>query len=69
MGLVMSRLGLTLHPVKTRLVDLKYGKEGFVFLRCTIRKKRSIQRKPRWHFLQRGPRPKATKKLQTVCES
>jgi RNA-directed DNA polymerase len=31
-GLVMSRLGLTLHPVKTRLVDLRRGKEGFVFL-------------------------------------
>jgi len=24
-GLVMSRLGLTLHPVKTRLVDLRRG--------------------------------------------
>jgi len=48
-GLVMDRLGLTLHPAKTRLVDLRRGKEGFVFLVCTIRKKRSIQRKPRWH--------------------
>ena len=45
-GLVMNRLGLTLHPVKTRMVDLRRGKESFVFLGCTIRKKRSIQRKP-----------------------
>jgi len=30
-GLVMNRLGLTLHPAKTRLVDLRRGKEGFVF--------------------------------------
>ncbi len=63
-GLVMSRLGLTLHPAKTRLVDLRRGKEGFVFLGCTIRKKRSIQRNPRWHFMQRWPSPKATKKLR-----
>jgi len=63
-GLVMNRLGLTLHPVKTRLVDLRRGKESFVFLGCTIRKKRSIQRNPRWYFMQRWPSPKATKKLR-----
>jgi len=63
-GLVMNRLGLTLHPAKTRLVDLRRGKESFVFLGCTIRKKRSIQRNPRWHFMQRWPSPKATKKLR-----
>ena len=60
----MSQRGLTLHPVKTRLVDLRRGKESFVFLGCTIRKKRSIQRNPRWHFMQRWPSPKATKKLR-----
>lgn len=63
-GLVMDRLGLTLHPAKTRLVDLRRGRESFVFLGCTIRKKRSIQRNPRWHFMQRWPSPKATKKLR-----
>ena len=30
-GLVMDRLGLTLHPAKTRMVDLRHGKESFVF--------------------------------------
>src|ERR1700758_701033 len=64
LGWVMNRLGLRLHPVKTRLVDLRRGKESFVFLGCTIRKKRSIQRNPRWHFMQRWPSPKATKKLR-----
>jgi RNA-directed DNA polymerase len=64
-GLVMNRLGLTLHPAKTRLVDLRRGKESFTFLGCTIRKKRSIQRNPRWHFMQRWPGPKAMKKLRT----
>jgi len=64
-GLVMNRLGLALHPAKTRMVDLRRGKESFVFLGCTIRKKRSIQRNPRWHFMQRWPSPKATKQLRT----
>jgi group II intron reverse transcriptase/maturase len=63
-GWVMNRLGLTLHPAKTRLVDLRRGKESLVFLGCTIRKKRSIQRNPRWYFTQRWPSPKATKKLR-----
>src|SRR5580700_9836519 len=63
-GLVMNWLGLTLHPVKTRMVDLRRGKQSFVFLGCTIRKKRSIQRNPRWHFVQRWPSAKATKKLR-----
>jgi len=63
-GLVMNRLGLTLHPAKRRLVDLRRGKESFTFLGCTIRKKRSIQRNPRLHFTQRWPSPKAMKKLR-----
>ena len=63
-GLVMDRLGLTLHPAKTRLVDLRRGNDGFEFLGCTIRKKRSIQRAPDKHFMQRWPSPKATKKLR-----
>jgi len=63
-GLVMNRLGLTLHPAKTRLVDLRRGKEGFVFLGCTIRKKRSIQRAPDKYYMQRWPSPKATMKLR-----
>src|SRR5215469_5659217 len=63
-GRGMNRLGLTLHPAKTRLVDLRRGKESFTFLGCTIRKKRSIQRNPRRHFMQRWPSPKAMKKLR-----
>ena len=45
--LVMNKLGLMLHPEKTRMVDLRRGKGSFVFLGCTIRKKRSILRNPR----------------------
>jgi|SRR5579859_1645837 len=63
-GLVMERLGLKLHPEKTRTVDLRRGKEGFVFLGCTVRKRRSVQRNPCWHFLQRWPSPRAMKRLR-----
>lgn len=63
-GLVMNRLGLTLHPAKTRLVDLRRGRESFVFLGCTIRKKRSILRAPGKHYMQRWPSPKATKRIR-----
>ena len=32
--------------------------------RWTVRKKRSIQRNPRWYFVQRWPSPKATKRIR-----
>jgi RNA-directed DNA polymerase len=62
---VMSKLGLVLHPEKTRMVELRRGKGSFVFLGCTIRKKRSIQRNPRRYYMQRWPSPKAMKKIRT----
>ena len=33
---VMSKLGLVLHPEKTRMVNLRLGNGSFVFLRCTV---------------------------------
>jgi group II intron reverse transcriptase/maturase len=62
--LVMNKLGLVLHPEKTRMVDLRRGKGSFVFLGCTIRKKRSILRNPRAYYMHRWPSPKATKRLR-----
>jgi RNA-directed DNA polymerase len=64
-GIILDRLGLTLHPEKTRLVNIRRGKEGFVFLGCAIRKRRSIQRNPRLHFVHRWPAPRAMKAIQT----
>ena len=61
---VLMRLGLTLHPEKTRGVDLRHGRNGFIFLGCTIRKKRSILRNPRWSFMQRWPSPRAMKRIR-----
>ncbi len=37
LGLIMDRLGLKLHPDKTRIVELGLGKQGFVFLGCYLR--------------------------------
>jgi RNA-directed DNA polymerase len=62
---MLGRLGLELHPEKTRLVDLSWGKEGFEFLGCTIRKRRSIQRNPRRYYMQRWPSPKAMRKIRS----
>jgi group II intron reverse transcriptase/maturase len=61
---VMNKLGLTLHPEKTRMVNLRRGKGSFVFLGCTIRKKRSILRNPRAYYMHRWPSPKARKRLR-----
>jgi RNA-directed DNA polymerase len=61
---VMSKLGLVLHPEKTRMVELRRGKGSFVFLGCTIRKKRSILRNPRAYYMHRWPSPKAMKRLR-----
>jgi len=63
-GQIMARLGLTLHPEKTRIANLARGEESFVFLGCMIRKRRSVQRKPWCHFVQRWPSPKAMRRIR-----
>lgn len=64
LGLIMERLALELHPDKTKLVDLSAGKEGFEFLGCSIRKRRSILRAPKRHYMNRWPSPKAMKRMR-----
>ncbi len=65
---VMTRLGLELHPDKTRKVDLSWGKEGFDFLGCHLRKRMSgpIWEKEgrRLYFLQRWPSARAMKRVR-----
>lgn len=60
----LGTLGLQLHPKKTRVVDVRHGTGSFVFLGCTHRKRRSIQRNPRAHFMNRWPAPRAMKRLR-----
>jgi RNA-directed DNA polymerase len=65
LDMIMARLGLKLHPEKSRIVNMTRGKDGFQFLGCTIRKRRSIQRNPRCYFTQRWPSPKAMQRIRT----
>lgn len=66
--MTLHRLGLELHPGKTRRVDLSWGKEGFDFLGCHLRKRMSG---PIWkrtgkraYFLQRWPSPRSMKRVR-----
>jgi RNA-directed DNA polymerase len=61
---LLARLRLELHPDKTRLVDMRYGRGSFDFLGCTFRKRRSIQRAPKFHFMQRWPSQRAMKRIR-----
>ncbi len=65
---VMTRLGLELHPDKTRKVDLGWGKAGFNFLGCYLRKRLSgpiwEKQHRRIYFLQRWPSQRAMKRIR-----
>jgi group II intron reverse transcriptase/maturase len=56
---VLERLGLGLHPDKTRQVDLSRGRQGFDFLGCHLHKRMSgiiwEKERRRVYFLQRWP--------------
>jgi group II intron reverse transcriptase/maturase len=60
---VLARLGLELHPEKTRRVELYDGKQGFDFLGCHLHKRLSgklwAQTGERLYFLQRWPSQRA----------
>jgi RNA-directed DNA polymerase len=57
-GAVLAGLGLELHPEKTKVVDLREGREGFDFLGCHFRARvsgRMLERGVRRYYLQRWP--------------
>jgi group II intron reverse transcriptase/maturase len=66
---ILDRLGLTLHPEKTRRVDLSRGRQGFDFLGCHLRKRMSglIWEKDgrRVYFLHRWPSQRSMKRVRT----
>ena len=70
---VLKRLGLELHPDKTRRVDLSWGKEGFDFLGCSLRKRMSgriwSRQGRRVYFLQRCPSPRSLKRVRQRVKS
>jgi len=65
---ILRRLGLTLHPEKTRLAELYDGKESFEFLGHRLRKRMSgklwAEKGQRLYFLQREPSPRAMKRIR-----
>lgn len=65
---VLDRLGLKLHPEKTRRVVLSNGYEGFDFLGCHVRKRMSgrlLQQKGlRRYYVQRWPSRKAMNRVR-----
>jgi group II intron reverse transcriptase/maturase len=67
-GAVLTRLGLELHPEKTRRVDLSWGREGFDFLGCHLRKRMSgpiwERSRQRVYFLQRWPSQRAMQRVR-----
>jgi len=68
-GTVLTRLGLELHPEKTRTVDLSRGCDGFDFLGCHLRKRMSgplwERTRRRVYFLQRWPSQRAMRRIRT----
>jgi group II intron reverse transcriptase/maturase len=70
---ILTRLGLELHPDKTRRVDLSRGKEGFDFLGCSLRKRMSgsiwAKQGRRVYFLQRRPSPRSLKRVRQRVKS
>jgi group II intron reverse transcriptase/maturase len=65
---ILGRLGLELHPDKTRRVELFDGKEGFDFLGHHLRKRMSgvlwARKRQRLYFLNRWPSRGAMKRVR-----
>ena len=64
----LTALGLELHPDKTRVVDLRQGREGLDFLGCHFRARMSgklwERRRIVRYYLQRWPSQRAMKRLR-----
>jgi RNA-directed DNA polymerase len=66
-GEILDGLGLELHPDKTRIVDLRDGREGFDFLGCHFHARvsgRLLERGIRRHYLHRWPSMRAMKRIR-----
>lgn len=66
---ILTGLGLRLHPDKTRVVDLREGREGLDFLGCHFRARMSgrqwEQRRVIRYYLHRWPSQTAMKRIRT----
>ena len=68
----MAGLGLELHPEKTKVVDLREGREGFDFLGCHFRARvsgRMLERGVRRYYLQRWPAQRAMNRVRGTIKA
>jgi group II intron reverse transcriptase/maturase len=67
-GSILGWLKLELHPEKTRKIDLSWGRQGFDFLGCHLRKRMSgviwEREGRRIYFLHRWPSAKSMKRVR-----
>lgn len=66
-GEILAGLGLELHPDKTRIVDLREGREGFDFLGCHFHARvsgRLLERGICRYYLHRWPSQRAMKRIR-----
>ncbi len=69
---VLASLGLELHPEKTKVVDLREGREGFDFLGCHFRARISgklLERGIRRYYLHRWPSKRAMKSIRAKVKA
>ena len=68
LGIIFGRLKLTLHPEKTRRVELTEGKEGFDFLGCHLHMRMSgklwEEKRLRRYYLHRWPSQRSMKRVR-----
>jgi len=67
-GEILASLGLRLHPDKTRVVDLREGREGLDFLGCHFRARMSgrlwERKRIKRYYLHRWPSQRAMKRVR-----
>ena len=66
-GEILAGLGLELHPDKTKVVDLREGREGFDFLGCHFRARvsgRLLERGICRYYLHRWPSKRSMKRIR-----
>jgi RNA-directed DNA polymerase len=70
---VLASLGLELHPDKTKVVDLRQGREGPDFLGCHFRARMSgrlwEQKRSIRYYLHRWPSQRAMKRLRAAVRA
>jgi len=71
-GAILAGLGLQLHPQKTKVVDLREGREGFDFLGWHFRARvsgRLLERGIRRYYLHRWPSQRSMKRVRAKVKA